>query len=82
MKENRTGSPCIRVCILDSQSKLCSGCFRTSEEIGKWLSFTEEERSQVLSKLKERRYQYEQRYEKDNSRIVVAKCSNLGMDVE
>jgi predicted Fe-S protein YdhL (DUF1289 family) len=29
-------SPCISVCIMHSASQLCTGCYRTIEEIGAW----------------------------------------------
>ena len=37
-------SPCISVCVTDPTSDLCYGCARTTSEIKKWSSFTDEEK--------------------------------------
>lgn len=48
-------SPCISVCEMDPASGLCSGCFRTLDEIAGWISFSNDEKRDVLSRLRERR---------------------------
>ncbi|MCZ8156664.1 MAG: DUF1289 domain-containing protein [Leptospira sp.] len=48
-------SPCIRVCMMDPESGLCAGCFRTLEEIGLWSQFTMEQKESILSELELRR---------------------------
>lgn len=50
-------SPCIQVCELNSD-EVCSGCYRTSDEIGRWLIFTEEERAKIMLALSQRRADY------------------------
>src|SRR5215203_7460492 len=50
----RVSSPCIRVCILDSETGLCEGCGRTREEITRWYRITEEERLLIMAELPER----------------------------
>jgi predicted Fe-S protein YdhL (DUF1289 family) len=47
-------SPCINTCALDQKSGLCIGCGRTINEIGRWLSLNEEERSRVMAELPRR----------------------------
>ena len=44
-------SPCVRICVLDSATRLCSGCGRTLDEIGDWLSLSEEERQRIMAEL-------------------------------
>ncbi|XDD46239.1 DUF1289 domain-containing protein [Leptospira sp. WS39.C2] len=44
-------SPCTKVCMMDPESGLCAGCFRTIEEIGKWSSMTEAEKDEVWREL-------------------------------
>ena len=44
-------SPCINVCKMDQASGLCSGCFRTLDEIASWSRLNEQEISRVLSAL-------------------------------
>jgi predicted Fe-S protein YdhL (DUF1289 family) len=49
-------SPCISVCALDSQG-LCTGCFRTGEEIRDWGNSTNEQRRHVLGLIHQREKQ-------------------------
>ncbi len=46
-------SPCIQICTLNDDG-LCIGCFRTSEEIGSWLTLSVDQRKQVLLDLPRR----------------------------
>lgn len=48
-------SPCIQVCQLNEQTGFCAGCFRTQEEIARWLRYSDAERDAVLGKLGARR---------------------------
>ena len=48
-------TPCIQVCIVDGQSGLCLGCFRTLSEIGGWAGFSETERAALMAALPGRR---------------------------
>ena len=49
------GSPCTAVCLLDSASGLCQGCFRTLAEIAAWTSLDREEKHRILGELPARR---------------------------
>ena len=44
-------SPCIDVCVMDTQSDLCAGCGRTLAEIAGWSSFTPAERRKIMAEL-------------------------------
>ncbi|MCG6150736.1 DUF1289 domain-containing protein [Leptospira bandrabouensis] len=48
-------SPCTKVCMMDPDSGLCAGCYRTIEEIGNWSRMTEEEREKVWNELPQRK---------------------------
>ena len=48
-------TPCIKVCIVDGQSGLCLGCFRTLPEIARWSGIGEAERDLILAELPSRR---------------------------
>jgi predicted Fe-S protein YdhL (DUF1289 family) len=48
-------TPCIKICIVDGESGLCMGCFRSLPEVGRWSRMSEEERIQVMDGLAERR---------------------------
>ncbi|NNE86784.1 MAG: DUF1289 domain-containing protein [Silicimonas sp.] len=47
-------SPCINVCVLHPQAKLCLGCFRSADEITQWSKMTPETRRAVMDSLPER----------------------------
>ncbi len=47
-------SPCVKICILDPVSRVCTGCGRTLDEIGLWLQFSDEERLKVAAELPDR----------------------------
>ena len=46
-------SPCVSICRLDDND-VCVGCFRTATEIGQWLSYSAEQRSDIMKQLPER----------------------------
>jgi hypothetical protein len=48
-------SPCIGVCRLDVEQRLCEGCLRTTVEIARWPRADTPERMQILQRLRERR---------------------------
>ena len=41
-------SPCIRVCRLEGDDGLCSGCLRTRAEIAGWARLPEDERRRMM----------------------------------
>jgi uncharacterized protein len=48
-------SPCIDVCQMDPQRRLCAGCYRTLDEIARWAEMSDAERAGVLADLSARR---------------------------
>jgi predicted Fe-S protein YdhL (DUF1289 family) len=48
-------SPCTKVCLMDLQTGLCRGCYRTLEEIGRWRAMSDAERDEVLRHLEKRK---------------------------
>lgn len=48
-------TPCIQVCVVDPASRLCRGCGRTLDEIGRWTIMTDAERRRVMAELPARR---------------------------
>lgn len=46
--ETPVKSPCISICALDSEG-VCTGCFRSGEEIRRWGSYSNDERRGVLT---------------------------------
>ncbi len=47
-------SPCVKICVLHPEARLCIGCYRTGEEITRWSRMTPEERRAVTEALPER----------------------------
>lgn len=43
-------SPCIGVCQYNNE-EVCSGCFRTVEEISQWTTISGEEREKIMGEL-------------------------------
>jgi hypothetical protein len=48
-------SPCIKVCVVDGESGLCLGCFRTLAEIAGWTGYTDAQRAEITAGLAARR---------------------------
>jgi hypothetical protein len=48
-------TPCIRICVLDSETGLCEGCARTLDEVARWLRMSEPERKRIMAELDGRR---------------------------
>jgi uncharacterized protein len=44
-------SPCIKICALDPQAGICSGCGRTLDEIARWGGMEESERLRIMQSL-------------------------------
>ena len=51
MELHRIQTPCIKVCVIDANSRLCEGCGRTIDEIAAWSTFTNDQRSQIIADL-------------------------------
>jgi len=49
------GSPCTAVCLLDSDTGLCRGCFRSLAEIAAWSTLDPAEKQRILGALPARR---------------------------
>jgi hypothetical protein len=48
-------TPCIKVCVVDGESGLCLGCFRTLQEVAGWAGFSDSERDRLMAELPARR---------------------------
>jgi predicted Fe-S protein YdhL (DUF1289 family) len=48
-------TPCIKVCVVDGESGLCLGCYRTLREVAAWASLGDGEREAILAELPSRR---------------------------
>jgi hypothetical protein len=52
-------SPCINVCKMDADSGLCSGCFRTIDEIAAWARASDAARLGILAAVARRRQEHD-----------------------
>jgi uncharacterized protein len=48
-------SPCVNVCVVDGESGLCVGCYRTLGEVAAWTGFSDAERAAIMAGLEARR---------------------------
>ncbi|MXQ06983.1 DUF1289 domain-containing protein [Alphaproteobacteria bacterium GH1-50] len=53
-RRNEIESPCIRVCVLNPDTRLCLGCHRTADEIAGWSRMSPEARRDIIEALPER----------------------------
>lgn len=47
----RMQTPCVKICVLDPRSGLCTGCGRTIGEIAAWSGMSEAERARIMAEL-------------------------------
>jgi predicted Fe-S protein YdhL (DUF1289 family) len=50
-KRDEVESPCIKICVVHPESRLCTGCLRSIDEIGAWSRMSGEERKAVMADL-------------------------------
>lgn len=50
-KRAEVDSPCIKICVVHPESRLCTGCLRSIDEIGAWSRMTPEARRAVMDEL-------------------------------
>ncbi|MEO8531660.1 MAG: DUF1289 domain-containing protein [Deltaproteobacteria bacterium] len=54
-------SPCVKICVVHPDARICIGCFRTLDEISQWSKMTPEARRALMDDLPEREAQLKQR---------------------
>jgi len=50
-KRAEVESPCVKLCVIHAESRLCMGCFRTIDEITAWSGMSSETRRTVMAEL-------------------------------
>jgi predicted Fe-S protein YdhL (DUF1289 family) len=53
MSDQEPQSPCISVCLLDDKD-ICTGCFRSADEITDWFMATADQKRDMLRRARER----------------------------
>ena len=54
-------SPCVKICVIHPDARLCTGCLRTIDEITQWSRMSTEARRAVIAELPARAPQLTQR---------------------
>ncbi|WP_417806868.1 DUF1289 domain-containing protein [Thioclava sp.] len=60
-KRDEVESPCVKLCQIHPQERLCIGCLRTLEEIGAWSQLSPEKRREIMDELPARAPRLQQR---------------------
>lgn len=50
-KRNEVQSPCVEICVVHPEERICTGCYRTIDEITRWSKMTDDERAQIMAEL-------------------------------
>ena len=53
-KRDEVESPCVKVCVVHPETRLCVGCRRSIDEISRWSRMTPDERRSVIAALPDR----------------------------
>ena len=48
-------SPCVKICLIHPEARICLGCHRTTEEIATWSQMSPEERRDIMAGLADRK---------------------------
>jgi len=54
-------SPCIKICVIEPKSRLCTGCLRSIDEIGAWSQMSPQARAHIMAELPSRARQITKR---------------------
>ena len=50
-KRNEIESPCVQICVVHPETRICTGCYRTIDEITDWSRMTPEARRIIMDDL-------------------------------
>lgn len=50
-KRDEIASPCVKICVIHPEARLCTGCLRSIDEITQWSRMTHEARADVMEAL-------------------------------
>ncbi|WP_166416096.1 DUF1289 domain-containing protein [Cochlodiniinecator piscidefendens] len=53
-KRDEIQSPCINICVVHPAARICTGCYRSMDEIRDWSKMSDEERLDIMNALPER----------------------------
>ncbi|KGM88330.1 MAG: DUF1289 domain-containing protein [Roseovarius sp.] len=47
-------SPCVKICVVHPQARICTGCLRSIDEITRWTKMAPDERRTIMEALPDR----------------------------
>ena len=50
-KRDEIESPCVQICVVHPETRICTGCYRTIDEITDWSRMTPETRRDIMNDL-------------------------------
>lgn len=50
-RRDEVESPCVKICIIHPETRLCLGCRRSIDEIGSWSVMTPDQRRAIMAAL-------------------------------
>lgn len=53
-KRDEIESPCVQICVIHPETRLCAGCARSIDEIGGWSRMSADERRAIMAELPSR----------------------------
>ncbi|SEW21440.1 hypothetical protein SAMN05444851_2187 [Aliiroseovarius sediminilitoris] len=68
-KRDEVESPCINICVVHPAARICTGCYRSIDEIAHWSRLSPDARRAVLSELPGRKTQLSKRRGGRKSRL-------------
>lgn len=60
-KRDEIESPCVKICVVHPEARICTGCLRSIDEITGWSRMAPETRHEIMQALPERRALIEKR---------------------
>ena len=53
-ERDEVDSPCVKLCVIHPEARLCVGCLRTIDEITSWARLSADTRSTIMAELPDR----------------------------
>ena len=53
-KRDEIESPCVNICVVHPAERICTGCFRSIDEIARWSTMSPDERRAIMAELPDR----------------------------
>jgi predicted Fe-S protein YdhL (DUF1289 family) len=53
-QRNEVDSPCVQICVVHPQERICTGCYRSIDEITRWSKMSNDERAALVDELPSR----------------------------